>query len=644
MLNARGVPTIGVVLAVVVLVGPHADGRQGVEERVVIQGGGPMIAPPRDRVPPQQPPSAGTAFIDGVVVSADLGRPVRRAAVRLSPVTPGPPYSTTSDDAGRFRFESVSAGQFTLSATKPGYLESTFGQRQPGSGRPGTPLSVAAGQRVERLSLPIARGGVLAGMVSDDGGEPAFGTEVQAFRFVWQQGERILRIAGSDTADDRGSFRIGALPPGEYLVVATPSGKTGVFNDLGILPKLGNIRAMSFGRMGAADSTDATASDYAPVFYPGTTSSASAMRVTIGVSEERSGLDVRLPLVPMNRVEGLVMNATGPAPATEVRLIDVDMPIQGLGVKSTMTGPDGRFSFDSVAPGRYRVEARTGPITKMIVDDGGGGAGGDQRVMVQFQAARVGGPGSGAGAMTFTPAEPPAQDIRWAEAEISLAGSQPTPITLVLQPGISVSGRVIFDGSDQPPTDLTFFRVVLNNAKPGEDGMSSSLAQVGADGRFTIEGVTPGTYRVSALSPSNWRARSFNVGGRDALDFLLTVTANREISAAELTLTTRLAMLSGTLSDAAGRPATAHTIIVFPDDPSYWVPNSRRIRATRPATDGRFSFANLPAGAYRLVAVDDLEDGQWTDPNILKQLASAAAVPITVGDGENRTQNLTVAR
>jgi hypothetical protein len=554
-----------------------------------------------------------------------------------------------SDDAGRFRFEGVPAGQFTLSATKPGYLESTFGQRQPGSGRPGTPLSVTGGQRIERVSLPIARGGVLAGTVSDDGGEPAFGTEVQAYRFVWQQGERTLRIAGSDTADDRGSFRVGALPPGEYLVVATPAGKAGVFDEMGILPKLGAARAMSFGRIAASapdsPSTNATASDYAPVFYPGTTSSASAMRVTIGVSEERSGLDVRLPLVPMNRVEGLVMNAAGPAPGTEVRLVDVDMPIQGLGLKSTMTGPDGRFSFDDVPPGRYRVQARTGPITKMIVEDVSGGAGGDQRVMVQFQAARVAGPGPGpvSGAMTFTPVQPPSQETLWAEAEVAFAGSQPQPITLVLQPGINVSGRAIFDSSDQPPTDLSFFRVVLNNARPSEEGMSSSLAQVGTDGRFTIEDVTPGTYRVSVLSPSNWRARSFNVGGRDALDFLLTITAGHEIAAAELTLTTRLAALSGTLSDGTGRPATAHTIIVFPDDPSYWVPSARRIRATRPSTDGRFSVAGLPAGTYRLVAVDDLEDGQWTDPNVLKQLAGAA-LPISIGEGENKVQDLRLSR
>jgi hypothetical protein len=216
-------------------------------------------------------------------------------------------------------------------------------------------------------------------------------------------------------------------------------------------------------------------------------------------------------------------------------------------------------------------------------------------------------------------------------------------LTVVLQPGVSVSGRVSFDGPDQPPSDLSSFRVVLNGAKPSENGMSSSLAHVAVDGRFTLEGVTPGVYRVSILSPSHWRAKSFIVGGRDALDFLLTVDGTRDIAGAEVTLGTRGSMLSGTLVDGAGRPAPAHTIIVFPDDPTYWVPNSRRIQATRPSTDGRFSLANLPAGGYRLVAVDDLEDGQWFDPEVLEQL-SAAALPLTLAVGENKTQDLRISR
>ena len=124
---------------------------------------------------------------------------------------------------------------------------------------------------------------------------------------------------------------------------------------------------------------------------------------------------------------------------------------------------------------------------------------------------------------------------------------------------------------------------------------------------------------------------------------MLTVPGNQNIGGAELTMTTRTSMLAGALVDSAGRPAPAHTIVVFADDPAYWVAGSRRIRATRPSTDGRFSIPNLPAGGYRLVAVDDLEEGQWSDPEVLKQLTTAA-LPLTIGEGENKTQDLRIAQ
>jgi hypothetical protein len=206
---------------------------------------------------------------------------------------------------------------------------------------------------------------------------------------------------------------------------------------------------------------------------------------------------------------------------------------------------------------------------------------------------------------------------------------------------VTVTGRLVFDGTGETPSDLSAFRVTLTSATPLDPGLSTALAHVAPDGRFTIDGVAPGAYRPMLLSPTGWKAKSFVVGGRDALDFLLTVDASQPVTDGTLTATTRSSSLSGSLTDASGRPAPAFTIVLFADDPTYWTPGSRRIQATRPSTTGRFTLSNLPAGAYRLVAVDDLEEGQWSNPDVLRQLA-AAALPLTLGDGENRTQDLRV--
>jgi len=641
----RGGLLFGWLTAALVLAGQEAAGQDGPEIRIAPgQGAPPMIM--RDAIQAQRAAApAGTATVSGIVVSSDLRRPVRRATVRLASTTPSMPLTATSDDQGRFTFENVGTGQFTLTASKPGYLDSTYGERRPGSGRPGTPLSIADGQKIDRLTLPIARGGVLAGTVVDDGGEPAYGTEVRALRYVWQEGERTLRLAGSTRADDRGSYRLAALPPGQYIVMATPAGDAGLLDEFGTFaPKVAAAGQVAFGvgrpiqTQGPAAAAPPT-TGYAPVYYPGTTSSGIATPVTIDVSEERSGLDLQMQLLPMGRINGVVTNDDGrPAAGSEVRLISLDQPLPGIGVRTTGTGPDGRFSFSDVTPGRYRLRAHVGLRQQVVVDQSGG----ETRVMMQFfSTAKSEGAGQALPGTGF--AADQAGQQRWAASDVTVMGPNIETVSMALQPGNTVTGRIAFDSTGQPPTDLSTIRIVLNIASKNDGGGSSAIGQVAPDGRFTISDVIPGAYRVAVLSGGPWRPKSFDVAGRDAMDFLLDVPADRSVSDAVLTLTSRTATLSGTLQETTGQPTAAYTIIVFAEDSSYWTPQSRRIQSTRPATNGRFSFRNLPAGAYRLVAVEDIEDGQWSDPGFLRQLLGAA-LPITLGDGETRTQDVRVAR
>ena len=52
-----------------------------------------------------------------------------------------------------------------------------------------------------------------------------------------------------------------------------------------------------------------------------------------------------------------------------------------------------------------------------------------------------------------------------------------------------------------------------------------------------------------------------------------------------------------------------------------WMPGSKRIRVTRPGTAGQFNIGGLPAGDYLLVALADVEPGEWNDPALLETLA-----------------------
>jgi tellurite resistance protein len=83
-------------------------------------------------------------------------------------------------------------------------------------------------------------------------------------------------------------------------------------------------------------------------------------------------------------------------------------------------------------------------------------------------------------------------------------------------------------------------------------------------------------------------------------------------------------------------------VVVFPADRALWS-SARRVQSTRPATDGRFSFRDLPAGTYLIAALTDVEPGEWTTAAFLEALMPAA-VPVALADGETKRQDLRVAR
>ncbi len=93
------------------------------------------------------PPPAATGVVGGRVAAADTGQPLRRAQIRLVGTASTTARTTTTDGDGRFMFANVAAGDYTVSATKPAYLDMVFGARKSGLTAAGTPLRVAPDRR-----------------------------------------------------------------------------------------------------------------------------------------------------------------------------------------------------------------------------------------------------------------------------------------------------------------------------------------------------------------------------------------------------------------------------------------------------------------------------------------------------------------
>jgi hypothetical protein len=128
-------------------------------------------------------------------------------------------------------------------------------------------------------------------------------------------------------------------------------------------------------------------------------------------------------------------------------------------------------------------------------------------------------------------------------------------------------------------------------------------------------------------------------GGTDALDAFLDVPRDRDLRDLTITLRDRETELSGTVSDG-GRPASERTVVVFPSEERLWA-GYERVQAEFLPADGTFSFTNLRPGRYLLAVVDGVEEGEWFDAAFLRSLIPAA-VPVTIGEGERKVQDLRV--
>ncbi len=350
--------------------------------------------------------------------------------------------------------------------------------------------------------------------------------------------------------------------------------------------------------------------NYAPIFHPGATDIGAAAPVALGVSEERAGVDVMIQLVPTATISGTIRSPSGALPQLlSVRLVPAGPQTEmlaGAGLRglSTPPRPDGRYVFNGVAPGAYTVKASIG---------------------------------SGRGATPNAPTQ-------WAAAEVIVNG-QDLDVPLTLQPGVAVNGRVVFEGSR--PTAAELQALSFGLVPPGSGGQvqSSGGGRVDAEGRFTFAGVTPDTYYFvttwnAPAARDKWSIKASTANGREAFEAPLRVNPNEAVDWT-VTYTDKPTGLTGVFQDSSGRAATDYYILVFSSDRKYWTPGSRRVRMTRPATDGVFSVKGLPPGEYFLAALTDLETGEWNDPTLLEQLAGSSA-KVTLQDGKTTTQDFRI--
>jgi hypothetical protein len=251
--------------------------------------------------------------IQGTVVNAVTGEPLRNAAIALLSARAQENNANVSADAGgRFTIAALPEGDYTVSAAKPGFS-------------PGAPVRLSVSADKSDVTLKLIPFGRIAGTVVDDSGDPILNASVQLYRSAIQGGRRIIQPASNAVTNDLGEYHVASLPPGRYFVSVT-----------------------------APPEPDGTA--YARTFYGGGADigSASPLELQAGGSQQA---DVRMRPVQAFAVRGTIVNL----PENLHPYLNIarrDSVLAANEGHATQIDPaSGHFEFRGVTPGDWIVTA-----------------------------------------------------------------------------------------------------------------------------------------------------------------------------------------------------------------------------------------------------------------------------------------------
>ena len=540
--------------------------------------------------PPQQPrdPRAaqvkGTGSISGRVLAEDTGMPIRRALVWLTTQ----PRAVYTDHEGRYRFAELPPGQYTIFAN-PGRHRADYQSMPYGAtlsnatGMPTRiePVQLADGQHLENIDIVLPRSGVITGTVFGMDGEPLARFVVGAL--LLRPGAEPMQRGGTST-DDRGQFRLFDLPPGDYVVRANPS--------------------PGFSR-GPQIEAEGEPTGYAPTYAPGTAALDQAMRVRLPPGGEVA-VDIRLMETRVFRITGIVLNSKGEAGRNSS--IMLTRPNEMGSSYGSSVSPTGEFAVLNVPPGSYELVGRYMP---------------QQPIQPGMMPMRPGGP----------------EGQEYASVSIEVGNSDVENVFITTRPGATVAGQIVFDG---PALEGRRANVFVQNPTRRQF-MGSPLVEV-ADGTFTLKNVfTPILLRGSTGGPG-WGLKAVLLRGRDITDEPVAFT-ERDSGQLQVVFTSTAPSLEGAVTDQAGTPVTAATILLFSEDPANWGVHSSFFRRGGLGKEGRYQMAGLREGRYFAVAIPPELGMNMARPTAeFLETLSKVATRVLLNPGETRTVDLSLVR
>jgi hypothetical protein len=209
-------------------------------------------------------------------------------------------------------------------------------------------------------------------------------------------------------------------------------------------------------------------------------------------------------------------------------------------------------------------------------------------------------------------------------------------LTVVIDTGLRLSGRVRLEGDDQ--FDLAALTILLTSS--GESPVGAPSARVQSDGRFLIENIQADTYRLTITGPTgDLYLKSVMLGGEDGLNPGLDLTNGTARGTLDVLLGTGAGRVEGHVLDEQNNPLPGGRVALVPAP----MLRSRRDLYKTTVTDlyGHFALSGITPGEYQLFAWRGAEVDSVQDPDFLR-LYESDGTPITIHEKGQLTMRLKV--
>ncbi|BDC51950.1 hypothetical protein F183_A42650 [Bryobacterales bacterium F-183] len=418
--------------------------------------------------------------VQGTVVDIQTGQPLKKAEVTLlrgdgRNDTPDAQSATTGAD-GAFQFVKVAPGRYSVRVQKTGYVganRGTSAAASRGMGSSVASLTLNKGENVRDFAFKMQPHGVISGRVLDDEGEPVARVQVQAQRYVYQNGQKRLMPLGMGSTNDLGEYRIWGVAPGTYFLAATPM-------DFNMVPRNRPAR-----------------DGHATTYFPSSLSVDRANPLQIAAGSRLENVDVRMMRAHMVTVSGIVMDAAKGEKASRAQVTltpngDNAGEVMMMAMRGGGMARNGAFTLQNVTAGSYTLTAN-------VFGEQGG------------------------------------RNMSIGTLQIDVGNEDIKGLTVVAHPGATVTGKVKYEGTDTAPASSNL-RVVLESQRPlMMMGMTGS--QVGADGKIELSNVAASKFRVRVSGmPEGYYVKEVKLGNQDVrqtgLDFSNGVAGELEITLA----------------------------------------------------------------------------------------------------------------